>query len=389
MKPMRILAAYAGPFPAPFGTQVLVAGALEQLAARGHDLHLAVYPVALAGRLPSNITIHRAGPGDLGLQSMTGPAWQRPVLDGFLARQLRQLVQELEPDILYPHHYEALAATWLARMPRRIPILFHCHALWSGELATYESMPSGWGGLLGRAADRLLPRQADRVISLSDIMARELETSGVPRERIDVVRPGVELDVVLPDREACRKKLGLEGLAVVAYLGNLEKYQGVEVLLEAMSRLGDSVPGLALVIATHEPEGKRTAAILERSRSRTVLVSGEPWSEALAAADVVAAPRLVPGGVPIKILNALAARKPMITTPEGAFDLPHGEACRVVPSHDPQALAQEIRTLLESPELAARIARQGRAWVETHHAWGSVTSALEASLEKTLESRAP
>jgi len=388
MDRLRILSVYAGPFPAPFGTQGLVSGALEQLAGRGHEVHLAVYEDRLQGKEPSGVVVHRGGASRLGLAQPTGPAWQRPIHDMALLRTIARLLDDLRPDLLYAHHYEALVAAAAARRFRPLPLVFHSHALWRRELAAYGSIPSGLGALLGLTADRTLPKFADRVVALSDAMTREIEKSGVSRHCIDVVRPGVDLDEARPDREESRKRLGLDGMRVVSYLGNLEKYQGVGILVDAVRRLKDLIADLVLVIASHEKQGNRIDALMQRSGIRTLTVPGERWSEVLAASDVVAVPRTVSGGVPIKTLNALAAARPVVTTMEGAFDLGHGTACWIVPANDADSLAHGIGTLLGSPDLAARIAGQGRLWVEKHCAWDDVTTALETSLEKALESRA-
>ncbi|MGH3034596.1 MAG: glycosyltransferase [Gaiellaceae bacterium] len=71
-------------------------------------------------------------------------------------------------------------------------------------------------------------------------------------------------------------------------------------------------------------------------------------------------------GLPTSVLEAMALGVPVVTTgvnglPDAVID---GETGLVVPEHDPPALADALERLLTSPELAQRLAEQGRRHVE-------------------------
>jgi glycosyltransferase involved in cell wall biosynthesis len=58
-----------------------------------------------------------------------------------------------------------------------------------------------------------------------------------------------------------------------------------------------------------------------------------------------------------------------------------GETGLVVPSEDSSALAAALLRLLDDPDEAARLGRNGRARVESHHNWDAVVERMEPGLE--------
>src|SRR5512132_3753769 len=71
-------------------------------------------------------------------------------------------------------------------------------------------------------------------------------------------------------------------------------------------------------------------------------------------------------GLPLSVLEAMAAGKPVVATAIGGTDevVVHGETGLLVPPAAPSALAEAIRTILSDPVLSRRFGTAGRARVQ-------------------------
>ncbi len=94
-------------------------------------------------------------------------------------------------------------------------------------------------------------------------------------------------------------------------------------------------------------------------------------------ATAVVVPLRIGGGTRLKIVEAMAKGKPIISTRLGAegIDVKHGE--NVLLADEPDDFAREVERVLADPELAARLGRNGRTLVEQRYSWRSIVQGLE------------
>lgn len=267
----------------------------------------------------------------------------------------------------------ALAAPAL----RRLPMVVHFQGPWADESAEMgERRRSVIAGK--RAVERAVYRRADALVVLSrafgDILA---ERYGVPRERIRVLAPGVDLERFGPgDRAVARAALGVPERAWVGVVvRRLVPRMGIDVQLDAWARLDDPDRLLLVVgggVAREDLE--RRAATLGLGDHVRFLgqVSDEDLVAAYRAADVSVVPSLALEGFGLVVLEALACGTPVVSTDAGGL----GEAVEgldpglVVPAGHVAALADRLAAArsgaepLPSPEAC-------RAYAE-RHSWAAV-----------------
>ena len=154
------------------------------------------------------------------------------------------------------------------------------------------------------------------------------------------------------------------------FVGRLAAAKGVPVLIEAMPRILASFPDAHLTLIGDGPD---RAALEDRVRrlglSGAVTFAGyqsqDEVAEALARAAVFVLPSFAEG-VPVVLMEAMAARRPVVATriagiPELVED---GVSGRIVPPGDGAALARAVCDILADPGLAARMGEAGRRKVE-------------------------
>ena len=367
------------PFPTHQGTQAAVRAMLDVLGGLGRDTHLATYAEG-AFEIDPSYVIHRArgAPGRQRFRS--GPSLRKLAEDGQLALMLRRLAPRIAPDVVVAHHVEAAAACVAARVR---PWLFVAHTDLGPELPTYG--PRALGPLLrrtGTRVDRELCRRADAVAAISPALCARL---GEHAERDVAYLPipwAVPPPIASAERPAARAALGLAASdEVILYAGNLDAYQGWELLVAALERIGRQRPGVRLLVATASDTTPLDALAREAGvagRVRTVDVGGEERRREIhAAADVAVVPRRAPGGLPIKLLDSLARGVPTVCAARAGAGLDLRGAAMIAADDDADALANGVLLALGAPEAALELGARGRRYVATDHAPQRFVEALD------------
>jgi sugar transferase (PEP-CTERM/EpsH1 system associated) len=108
----------------------------------------------------------------------------------------------------------------------------------------------------------------------------------------------------------------------------------------------------------------------------------------LAQAAVVVVPLRIGSGTRLKVLEALAMAKPVVSTSVGCegLDVTHGEHLLI--ADDPATFAASVLRLLEDPDEAASLGRRGRALVESRYGWEQSVAELER-FHQSLFDRGP
>jgi len=396
---VRSLHVAALPFPSPQGTQGALRAMLEACAAvDGDDVHLLVYPRAAGaidesafdvGALGARVTLHRpprvpsmrfARPS---LRS--GPSAQKLVLDAALALALRRLVTALRPEMVIAHHVEACAAALAVRIR---PLVFVAHTQLAAELPSYAR--ASLAPLLrhtGAALDRRLVARADAVAAVAPGLAARLHAA----TGVDVVTLALPWPVSAPttieERRAARRALGLSADdEVVLYAGNLDRYQGVPLALEALGKLARRRATLRVLVATESTPAELAEAVRSADLSGLVVFSRLDTEATRrrvhAAADVALVPRAVDGGVSVKLLDALARGVPVVAQRRAIGGLALSGCASVCADDDADALAAALGAMLAAPIAAREVAQRGRAYVTREHSAERFRATLGAVVER-------
>jgi glycosyltransferase involved in cell wall biosynthesis len=267
----------------------------------------------------------------------------------------------------------------------------------SPELHTYfDSRLGQWAGrVVGCWVDRHLPRRADCCIALSTEAASALRGLDVSVENIHQVPPGIELDVDSGEQiqsAALRAHYGLGAGPLVLYAGNLDRYQDIDLLLQVFRQVAASRPDARMVLASHsESNPYRALAANMGMEQRTHFITLMNLKELVALlriSDVVVSPRTVCFGFPIKLLNYMAAGKPIVASAGSAQGIHHRENGWVVPNGDVEAFAQAIVTLIRDRALANRLGRNARQVANQTYAWDRIVVEIEKIYETLLSMNA-
>ena len=290
------------------------------------------------------------------------------------ALALSRLLRRERIDVLHTH--TAIAANVLSRIAGRLAgvrVVSHVH------IANYLP-PNPARAALMRSLDNVTARLADRVVAVSEATKEALVEQGYPDGSIEVVPNGIQL--VADDDRLGRQRLAEFGIGpderVIGEIGRLCDVKGQRDLLAAAAQLD----GVRVVLIGHDLEqGGRYRDLLERE-ARSLGLEGRVTftghrSDAralLAGLDVFVLPSWVEG-MPIVVLEAMAAGKPVVATAVGGTPelVVDGETGVLVPPRDPEALARALTELLDEPERARRLGEAGRARVRERFSEDAMT----------------
>lgn len=216
---------------------------------------------------------------------------------------------------------------------------------------------------------RWLLVHADWYFAYTEGTRRYLEDYGYPGERISVVQNATDTDelmrklqaVQLEDVETARRSLGIPPADPVGiFIGSLYSQKLIPFLIEAAREVRRTMPNFHLVIAGSGPERRIVEEAAAFSGSG-IHYLGPVFGSARVVYLGMASLFLNPGLVGLAILDAFAARLPVVTTdfeyhsPEIEY-LRHNENGLIVPQ-DPSTYAQAVVALLRDDAHLARLRR--------------------------------
>jgi sugar transferase (PEP-CTERM/EpsH1 system associated) len=191
------------------------------------------------------------------------------------------------------------------------------------------------------------------------------------RQQIHIVRNGIDVDFFQPRLAAKTHDM--------LFCGNMNYHPNVDaaefLALEILPLVRRTHPTARLLVAGTSP-APRVRALA----SEAVTISGwvEDIRDAYAAARVFVAPMRVGTGLQNKLLEAMAMELPCVTTPLANNAL-HGQPGQdLLVAESASEVAESISLLLTDTSAAARLAAQGRVFVQQHYDWQASTNQLEA-----------
>jgi glycosyltransferase involved in cell wall biosynthesis len=297
--------------------------------------------------------------------------------------RLRELahraVSAWRPDVLIVCH--EMAAGWATPMPRGIPAVLTLHDLVFRQYLSRARLagPIARGPLLIEAARfrahlrRSLPRFA-AATAVSTIEAAELRR--LAAFEVAEITVGTEVRELAPVPEP-------DGPPRVVFTGSLgyePNERGITWFCDQVwPQILHDVPEATLEIVGRDP----SPSVLALGDQPQVTVVG-PVPEMrpyLDSAHLVVVPILNGAGVRVKIVEAMAAQRAIVSTSLGWEGLPHLEPGRhLVVADEPNTFARAVIRLLGDRNERELLARRGRELALAHYDWRSLGDELEALL---------
>jgi glycosyltransferase involved in cell wall biosynthesis len=294
------------------------------------------------------------------------------LISGF-ARQLRHW----QADVFHAHLIWPLACKYglIGAMLAGVPVVVATSHLFVELPYSYATRIQQW----------VLVSRMGRLISVSNQLAQQWRQAfHIPQRKLAVIHNSVPAERFqgLPDAQLRAAWTGGSHRPVVLTIARLDRQKGHTFLLQAAARL----PEVVFVFAG---EGAERAHLEQEAASlgiaeRVHFLGFRPDApNLLANCDLFVLPSLFEG-LPLSILEAMAAGKPVIATAVGGASeaICDGETGLLVAPADPSALATAIGGLLAKPEQAQRLSMAGAAAVKQNFSVDSMVRRTTAIYEE-------
>jgi polysaccharide biosynthesis protein PslH len=261
--------------------------------------------------------------------------------------------------------------------PASVPTVFDAHNVEHDLLARIAHGSNSTGKhvfnlLESRKLKRLehkIWNRATLCLATSDRDARLIRS--MTETRVEVVPNGVDLDYFAAPQVQANARHAVVFTGAMRHQPNAEGATWYARQVHPLVKT--SFPDATFTIAGADPP-----ANVQALASCSITVTGavddiRPW---LAAAEVVAVPLWSGGGTRLKILEAFATGKPVVSTSIGAegLDAQHGEHLLIADT--PGEFAAAVGRLFNNRELSARLATAARGLVEERYGWDAIVQRL-------------
>jgi polysaccharide biosynthesis protein PslH len=239
-----------------------------------------------------------------------------------------------------------------------------------------------WDAIRTRRLERRLWRRVPACAVTSE-REQAMVSRWAPQTLTAVVPNGVDAEYFRPEPDTAVDPSSLVFVGTMHYQPNVDA--AIHFIRDVMPLLWRDRPDLVFTAVGHHPPPE-----LARLAGPRVVITGSvpdvrPYVH---RASVVVVPLRSGSGTRLKILEAMAMGRPVISTRMGMEGLDAQPGDDLLVADEPEQFAALTRRALDDPELRAIVGARGRALVEDRYSWERATSQLEELHCRLLEARA-
>lgn len=265
----------------------------------------------------------------------------------------------------------------IAKTLRRKPWVLEIRDLWPESIVTVGAMKKGAVTRTLEWIERLAYRKADHIIAVTDSFVPHIAARCQGAGKISVVKNGVDLTVFKSggDGAAMKRKLGLDGRFVAAYVGTHGMAHGLDTILDAAVLLKDD-PRIGFLLVG---DGAERARLVERAKTLdlpNLRIAGQlpksempaVWSATDASLIVLKKSDTFTKVLPSKMFEAMAMQCPIVLGVEGEAEalLQDAGAGIAITPESASELANAVVKLANDTDLCRSTGEQASAFVREH-----------------------
>jgi len=246
-----------------------------------------------------------------------------------------------------------------------VPVINHFHMQYFFNPNPFVKL---YQFLLSRVTSKLF---CTRAIAVSENVKRKIIEQGIPAYKVTVIYNGIDSDDVRYTKSPLeiRNEFGLkQDQRIIGEVGRLCEGKGQDVLLKAAGKIRGKTADVVFLIIGEDLERRgeyknKLEGLAEKLglKEQFIFTGYRPdVMDLMNAFDMLVLPSLMEG-LSMVILEAMAAKKPVITTPIGGNleTVMDGQTGTIVPKQDPDKLAEAILYHLNNPEISKRMGEKG------------------------------
>ncbi len=285
--------------------------------------------------------------------------------------------KHVRPSLVVAEDMEAALLGIWAKKIVKVPFVFDFIDDYS-RIIQFERQP--FRGLAVKCLEKIVPRLADMVIVVDPIKKAFCKSLGVPEEKLAFIPNGCDPTVFRPKNKdlTVMRELGLDPKdRLMLFVGKLNQYYNIEVLIASLPIIVSNIPELKLIIVG---EGKQQQALMQFSEklgmaSFVRFVGYRQYNvipEIINLAEVCVFP--IPVGSALVLYEYMACGKAVVVPDGGTvkMGIPRSmfpENCIVRVDNSPEGFAEGSLKLLFDKNLSYRMGSNARRLVSDLYTW--------------------
>jgi len=376
---MRILLLAPQPFYQDRGTPIAVDMLINVLSTEGHEVDVLSFPGGKHRFYPGVQIRHIRSIGNLGTVG-PGFSFKKLYMDMFLFFWAWRQLRCQEYDLIHAVEEAAFIAWPLSKL-YKVPYIYDMDSLMSSQLLDKFPFLSFLKRLF-RWLESLVIRNALSVAPMCEDLAQEAYKD---RDADIYLIKDVSLineSVNQADVENIRQVHQIVG-PIVMYIGNLESYQGIDLLVDAFAVVQEHNQQATLVIIggnqhhieyySNKVSNLGLSDVSYFIGPRTV----EHIGAYLSQADILVSPRIRGTNTPMKIYSYLHSGVPVVATRLPTHTQVLNDVNAVLTDSHPAAYAEGLMKLLEDIQLCLQLGQQAREYAAREHGFKSFVDSVK------------
>lgn len=380
---MRALVLAPQPFYSERGTPISQENLLRVMSDRGWEVDFLTYAEGEDIHLPG-LTIHRIPPIPGVSEVPPGFSLRKLVSDAVMTVEAIRLAGRGGYDVVHAIEEAVFIATAIRKLTG-IPYVYDMDSVLSDQLVDRYPRLAHAAGVLRYFEEVAVSDSLGVVAVCESLAASARNLADAPF--VETLEDRTQLGPVRRDVDSLRHFAGADS-TLALYVGNLESYQGIDLLLEGFAIARPFVPKLSLVVIG----GSRQNVLRYRERADELgldgsvhLLGARPIRDLrgyLEQADILVSPRIAGTNTPMKIYSFLDAGVPLLATRLPThLQVLDDEIARLC-DPTPPALAEALADLATDVALRRRLARAARRRVARRYSVQAFESRAHALLRK-------
>lgn len=365
---MKILLLAPHPFYQERGTPIAVRLLVTVLGELGHTVDVLTYHEGEDLKFDGAVTIHRIGRPPFAANVRPGFSVKKLICDAWMFPKAMALARQNRYDVVHAVE-ESVFMAMAIRRKFGTPYVFDMDSSMPRQILDKLPLTKPLFPFLARREAKAI-KEALAVVPMCDALATLAREEGA--KHISVLRDISLLNLCDPSARADLKaEFSIKGTCFL-YLGNLEKYQGIDLLLESFALVLRQQPDAALVIAGGIAgdivKYKAVAENLDIA-ARVHFAGPRPLKMMRAlfdSADALVSPRSQGQNTPMKIYPYLDSGKPIVATRSPTHTQVLNDSVSILSEPTPQDFAQGMLRVITDPAGSARLAASAKTYAQAN-----------------------
>lgn len=342
---------------------------IRALCELGHTVDLLTFHEGEARHYPG-LTHHRIPAPPLLRNVRPGFSWKKLICDMVLAIKAWRLVRRIRPDQIHAVEEAAILVRFL-RPWFRVPYTYDMDSSLPAQLMESNPWLKCFASIL-QWVERKTLQGAELIIPVCPSLGELAAANG--GKNIHILQDISFRPKSLPPPSVASELTRLPGCRFL-YVGNLEAYQGIDLLLRSFAIAATKEQNISLVLVGGNTHHVNTYRVLRDSldiSTKVYLLGPRPAKDLFAwltGADVLLSPRIAGINTPMKIYSYLDSGSPVLATRLETHTQVLNENIAALADPTPEAFGTAMTELARDPERRKMLAVQARQFIHENHTY--------------------